>query len=53
MQLQQVLVKQRTDLRPEPGCALQSRPRASMSDSSEGEVTTGETTEEVFEESEI
>ncbi|XP_068269517.1 glucagon-like peptide 2 receptor [Nyctibius grandis] len=52
MQLQQVLVKQRTDLSPEPGCALPSCPRTSMSDSSE-EVTTGETTEEVFEESEI
>uniref|UniRef100_A0A8C3K1V1 Glucagon-like peptide 2 receptor n=1 Tax=Calidris pygmaea TaxID=425635 RepID=A0A8C3K1V1_9CHAR len=53
MQLQQVLVKQRTNLSTEPGCALPSCPRASMSDSSEGEVTTGETTEEVFEESEI
>lgn len=53
MQLQQVLVKQRTNLSPEPGSALPSCPRASMSDSSEGEVTTGETTEEVFEESEI
>ncbi|XP_010165554.2 glucagon-like peptide 2 receptor, partial [Antrostomus carolinensis] len=53
MQLQQVLVKQRTDLNLEQGCALPSHPRASMSDSSEGEVTTGETTEEVFEESEI
>ncbi|XP_009700278.1 PREDICTED: glucagon-like peptide 2 receptor [Cariama cristata] len=53
MQLQQVLVKQRTDLSPEPGYALPSHPGASMSDSSEGEVTTGETTEEVFEESEI
>ncbi|XP_025902789.1 glucagon-like peptide 2 receptor [Nothoprocta perdicaria] len=49
MQLQQVLVKNRTDIC--PGCALPSCPRASMSDSSE-EVTTGETTEEVFEESE-
>lgn len=53
IQLQQVLVKQRTNLSTEPGCALPSCPRASMSDSSEGEVTTGETTEEVFEESEI
>lgn len=53
MQVQQVLVKQRKDLSPEPGCARPSRLRASMSDSSEGEVTTGETTEEVFEESEI
>lgn len=53
MQLQQVLVQQRTNLSPEPGCALLSHPWASMSDSSEGEVTTGETTEEVFEESEI
>ena len=53
VQLQQVLVKQRTDFSPEPGCALPSHPRASMSDSSEGEVTTGETTEEVFEETEI
>ncbi|XP_042305458.1 glucagon-like peptide 2 receptor [Sceloporus undulatus] len=32
---------------------LRHNPRASISDSSEGEVTTGETTEEVFEESEI
>jgi len=53
MQLQQVLVKQRIDLSPQPGHALPSLLRASMSDSSEGEVTTGETTEEVFEESEI
>lgn len=53
VQLQQVLVQRRTELSPEPGCAPPSRPRASMSDSSEGEVTTGETTEEVFEESEI
>ncbi|XP_009976335.1 PREDICTED: glucagon-like peptide 2 receptor, partial [Tauraco erythrolophus] len=53
MQFQQVLVKQRTDGSPEPGCALPPRSRASMSDSSEGEVTTGETTEEVLEESEI
>ncbi|KAM6121233.1 LOW QUALITY PROTEIN: glucagon-like peptide 2 receptor [Pterocles gutturalis] len=53
VQLQQVLVKHRTELSLEPGCALPARPRASRSDSSEGEVTTGETTEEVFEESEI
>lgn len=53
VQLQQLLVKQRTAPSPEPGRALPSRPQASMSDSSEGEVTTGETTEEVFEESEI
>ncbi|XP_068770024.1 glucagon-like peptide 2 receptor isoform X7 [Struthio camelus] len=52
VQLQQVLVKNRTDLCPESGCALPSCPRVSISDSSE-EVTTGETTEEVFEESEI
>ncbi|KAJ7401188.1 hypothetical protein BTVI_98262 [Pitangus sulphuratus] len=53
MQLQQVLVRQRTDFSPEPGSVLPSLPRISMSDSSEGEFTTGETTEEVFEESEI
>lgn len=46
MQLQQVLRRQRTEPSPGP-------PQMSMSDSSEGEVTTGETTEEVFEESEI
>ncbi|XP_071619881.1 glucagon-like peptide 2 receptor isoform X3 [Heliangelus exortis] len=59
MQLQRVLVKQRinlsprTNLSPEPDSARSSHPQASVSDSSEGEVTTGETTEEVFEESEI
>lgn len=54
MQLQQVLANQRTDQCSEPGCRLPSHLRASVSDSSEGEVTTGETTEEVvFEESEI
>ncbi|RMB92171.1 hypothetical protein DUI87_31282 [Hirundo rustica rustica] len=46
MQLQQVLGRQRTEASTGP-------PQMSMSDSSEGEVTTGETTEEVFEESEI
>lgn len=45
-QLQQVLRRQRTEGSP-------GLPQMSMSDSSEGEVTTGETTEEVFEESEI
>ncbi|XP_040386290.1 glucagon-like peptide 2 receptor [Cygnus olor] len=54
MKLQQVLANQRTDQCSEPGCRLPSHLRASVSDSSEGEVTTGETTEEVvFEESEI
>uniref|UniRef100_A0A8C3Y8T6 Glucagon-like peptide 2 receptor n=1 Tax=Catharus ustulatus TaxID=91951 RepID=A0A8C3Y8T6_CATUS len=46
VQLQQVLGRQRTEGSP-------GLPQMSMSDSSEGEVTTGETTEEVFEESEI
>lgn len=46
VQLQQVLGRQRTEAQAGP-------PQMSMSDSSEGEVTTGETTEEVFEESEI
>ncbi|XP_025968996.1 glucagon-like peptide 2 receptor [Dromaius novaehollandiae] len=49
--LQQALVKNRRENCPGLGCALPSCPRASISDSSE-EVTTGETTEEVFEESE-
>ena len=54
MKLQQVLAKQRAVPCTELGHALPSRLRASVSDSSEGEVTTGETTEEVvFEESEI
>lgn len=54
MKLQQLLAKQRAVPCTEQGCALPPRLRASVSDSSEGEVTTGETTEEVvFEESEI
>ncbi|OXB71010.1 UNVERIFIED_CONTAM: hypothetical protein H355_007849 [Colinus virginianus] len=54
MKLQQVLVKQRAFPRTKPDHVLPSHLRASVSDSSEGEVTTGETTEEVvFEESEI
>lgn len=52
-QLQQLRAKPGPGLSAGAGCALPSRPRASLSDSSEGEVTTGETTEEVFEESEI
>ncbi|XP_072208060.1 glucagon-like peptide 2 receptor [Excalfactoria chinensis] len=54
MKLPQVLVKERAVPCMKPGHALPSHLRASVSDSSEGEVTTGETTEEVvFEESEI
>ncbi|XP_025066539.1 glucagon-like peptide 2 receptor [Alligator sinensis] len=53
MQLQQTMVKRTADINPDPGPAVHRNPRFSMSDSSEGEVTTGETTEEVFEESEI
>uniref|UniRef100_A0A8C0H633 Glucagon like peptide 2 receptor n=1 Tax=Chelonoidis abingdonii TaxID=106734 RepID=A0A8C0H633_CHEAB len=52
-QLQQVLLNGRADLSSEPGPTGEPYPRASVSDSSEGEVTAGETTEEVFEESEI
>ncbi|OWK53042.1 Glucagon-like peptide 2 receptor [Lonchura striata] len=46
LQLQKVLGRQSTEATAGPA-------QMSMSDSSEGEVTTGETTEEVFEESEI
>lgn len=49
----QVLLKRRAELISVPGPTGQPCPRASVSDSSEGEITTGETTEEVFEESEI
>nr|XP_028572910.1 glucagon-like peptide 2 receptor [Podarcis muralis]XP_028572911.1 glucagon-like peptide 2 receptor [Podarcis muralis]XP_028572912.1 glucagon-like peptide 2 receptor [Podarcis muralis] len=47
------VAKQRTGGKAELSFALKHIPRASLSDSSEGEVTMGETTEEVFEESEI
>ncbi|CAM5156730.1 unnamed protein product [Eretmochelys imbricata] len=53
VQLQQALLNRRAVLSSEPGPTGEPYPRASVSDSSEGEVTTGETTEEVFEESEI
>uniref|UniRef100_K7GJ88 Glucagon like peptide 2 receptor n=1 Tax=Pelodiscus sinensis TaxID=13735 RepID=K7GJ88_PELSI len=53
MQLQQVLSKRGADISPETGPIRKPHPRASVSDSSEGEITTGETTVEVFEESEI
>uniref|UniRef100_H0ZAY9 Glucagon-like peptide 2 receptor n=1 Tax=Taeniopygia guttata TaxID=59729 RepID=H0ZAY9_TAEGU len=46
LQLQKVLGRQGTEAKAGPA-------QMSMSDSSEGEVTTGETTQEVFEESEI
>uniref|UniRef100_A0A8C8SPG6 Glucagon-like peptide 2 receptor n=1 Tax=Pelusios castaneus TaxID=367368 RepID=A0A8C8SPG6_9SAUR len=49
----QVLLKRRADLNSAPGPAGQPYPRTSVSDSSEGEITVGETTEEVLEESEI
>lgn len=45
-ELQKVLGRQSTEAKAGPA-------QMSMSDSSEGEVTTGETTQEVFEESEI
>ncbi|XP_061472382.1 glucagon-like peptide 2 receptor [Rhineura floridana] len=47
------VAKQRTGCNVDLSSTLRHIPRASTSDSSEGEVTTGETTEEVFEESEI
>ncbi|XP_074871100.1 glucagon-like peptide 2 receptor [Carettochelys insculpta] len=53
VQLQKVLLRKTADLSSAPGPAGEPYPRASVSESSEGEVTTGETTEEVFEETEI
>ncbi|XP_062977583.1 glucagon-like peptide 2 receptor [Elgaria multicarinata webbii] len=47
------VAKQRTGCSVQLSPTLRHNPRASISDSSEGEFTNGETTEEVFEESEI